>query len=101
MTMKKLLPSIALAATVVSFPALAEVGCEQANSLNDTKVSNCDNNLSGYVMSAPSPWYGSSYGSGAYIGYGSYAYVPQRRFDVRTPIHDDLDNETRLKGGAD
>jgi hypothetical protein len=99
MTMKTLLTTVALAATVISFPAVAEPGCQWGNPMNDLRASDCDEQR-GYVYGpayGPAPWYAS----GAYIGYGSYAYVPQRRVGVRARFHESIDDQTRLKGGAD
>lgn len=97
--MKKLLTAVAVAATVVSFPALAEVGCEPGNSLYDVRVSDCDDNLGytamGSTVITPMPWYGAD----------SFAYVPSRRIirqsESLNSQHNSLDEETRLEGGSD
>lgn len=96
--MKKLLTAVALAASVVSFPALADVGCKQGNPLNDLRVSDCDDKYGytamGSTIITPMPWYGAD----------SFAYVPSRRIIRQSePLnrHNSLEEETDLEGGSD
>jgi hypothetical protein len=93
-TMKMLLTTVALAATVVAIPAAAEVGCKWGNPLNGSmKLTDCTRNSTSFRTTRISPhWMASD----------AYAYVPQRRVVIRRGwLQDDLDSETRLKGGSD
>jgi hypothetical protein len=93
--MKMLLTTVTLAATVVAFPALADVGCKPENPLNGSvKLSDCRNNSGSFHATRISPhWMASD----------AYAYAPAPRVVIRRGwVQDsDLDRETRLQGGND
>jgi hypothetical protein len=98
--MKKFLTALALTATMISFPAFADPGCDPGNSLNNTQVSDCNErfayNRMGSTVIAPMPFY---------YGAESFAYVPSRPLVIQRGrfyrSNSSLDEETRVKGGSD
>ena len=101
--MKTLFATVALAATVVAFPALAEssVGCKSEEPLNSSaRSSNCLEQRFGhsqfiYSPMIATPWYADS---------SAFAYVPPPPLVVRPGLRSSttsLHEETQLEGGAD
>ena len=110
--MKALFTTVALGATLVAFPALADVGCKWENGLNDSlRLSNCNYRSSpsthkiargDQIRTVPSPLFRSD----TFLGMESFAYVPPRRSMRGMSGSSDLnqnslENETRLEGGSD
>ena len=98
--MKTLFATVALAATVVAFPAFAEgtIGCKSEEPLNGSaRSSHCFEQRFGdsRFLVSPTPWYDGS---------SAFAYVPSRPLILRRGMRNDrnsLQNETELSGGAD
>ena len=96
--MKTLFATVALAATVVAFPALAEgnIGCKWEEPLNSSaSSSNCHQRFGGsqFIYSPP-----------LYDGSAAFAYVPSRPLVLRRGMRNDrnsLAEETQVKGGND
>ena len=97
--MKTLFVTVALAATVAAFPALAEgsIGCKWEEPLNSSaKSTNCHQErffVDSQFIYSP-----------LYDGSAAFAYVPSRPLVLRRGMRNDrnsLEEETQLKGGND
>jgi hypothetical protein len=98
--MKTLFATVALAATVMAFPALAEssIGCKWEEPLSGSaRSTHCLEQRFGdsRFIYSPMPLYG---------GASAFAYVPSRPLVLRRGMRNDrnsLQNETELSGGND